>query len=275
VWKYRKDHLYTTFFTTYDPGWSFGASPAPKRSEKIPPDRPPTETWEAFPEVYVPPFHYKNPVTGGEAHAAPDIAMEHVPAAARGAVARLAKRVTQLEDEDAIENLQRSYGFYVDKAMWKDAADLFAQDGTLEIGGRGVFVGKARIQQYLNWLAPQGLVRGKLFNHLQLQPVVHVGADGKSAQGRWRFLAEVGEYQKSAVWGGGIYENQYVKENGVWKIKALHAYFRFYTPYAEGWAKTALPNSRPEKDLPPDRAPAVVYDSYPSTFVAPFHYRTP
>jgi hypothetical protein len=122
VWKYKTDHLYTTFFTTYDPGWSFGASPAPKRSEKIPPDRPPTETWEAFPEVYVPPFHYPNPVTGGETRSAPDIAMDHVPAAARGAIKHLAKRVTQLEDENAIENLQRIYGFYTDKAMWKDAA---------------------------------------------------------------------------------------------------------------------------------------------------------
>jgi hypothetical protein len=118
-------------------------------------------------------------------------------------------------------------------------------------------------------------VRGKLFNHLQLQPIVHVSADGKTAQGRWRFLAEVGEYQKRAEWGGGIYENQYVKENGVWKIKSLHAYFRFYTPYAEGWATTARPNTRPEKELPPDRPPTVEYDSYPSTFVAPFHYHAP
>jgi hypothetical protein len=118
-------------------------------------------------------------------------------------------------------------------------------------------------------------VRGKLFNHLQLQPIVHVAPDGHTAQGRWRFLAEVGEDQKSAIWGGGTYENQYVKQDGVWKIQSLHAYFRFYTPYADGWAKTALPNSRPEERLPPDRPPTVVYDSYPSTFIAPFHYPNP
>jgi hypothetical protein len=183
--------------------------------------------------------------------------------------------VTRLEDERAIENLQRSYGYYVDKARWHDAADLFADNGTLEIGGRGVFVGKARVLQYLTWLAPEGLVRGKLFNHLQLQPVVHVSDDGKSAKGRWRFLAEVGEHQKQARWGAGVYENEYVKENGVWKIKTLHAYFRFYTPYEDGWGKTALPNTRPEKDLPPDRPPTEVYESYPSVFVPAFHYKSP
>lgn len=275
VWKFRKDHVHTTFFASYDKGWATGATPAPKPSDKIPPDGPATSKYEAFPEVYVPPYHYKNPVTGGEMKPPAQISLERVPADARKALASLATRVTRLEDENAIENLQRSYGFYVDKAMWKEAADLFAEDGTLEIGGRGVFVGKARVQQYLTWLAPEGLVRGKLFNHLQLQPVVHVDKDGKSARGRWRFIAEVGEYQKRAQWGAGTYENRYVKESGVWKIKALHAYFRFYTPYEDGWAKTALPNTRPEKDLPPDRPPTVVYDTYPSTFVAPFHYRAP
>ena len=186
-----------------------------------------------------------------------------------------AHRGKRLEDENAIENLQRTYGFYVDKGMWKDAADLFADDGTLEIGGRGVFVGKPRILEYLTWLSPQGLTHGKLMNHLQLQPIVHVGADGTTAKGRWRFLAEIGEWQKSQSWGSGVYENEYVKRDGVWKIKSLHAYFRMYTPYADGWGKTANPNTRPEKDLPPDRPPTLVYDSYPNPFVPAFHYRHP
>src|SRR5581483_3263944 len=188
---------------------------------------------------------------------------------------RLAQTVTQLEDENAIQNLQRAYGFYVDKAMWKECADLFADDGTLEIGGRGVFVGKARVLQYLTWLAPEGLTQGKLQNHLQLQPIVTVAPDGKTAKGRWRFLAEVGTWQKSQMWGLGVYENSYIKENGVWKIKALHAYFRMYTPYAEGWAKTAMPLTHPEKELPPDRPPTIQYESYPGTFFPPFHYKHP
>ncbi len=155
------------------------------------------------------------------------------------------KTVTRLEDEDAIENLQRAYGFYIDKAQWKDAADLFADNGSLELGGGGVYVGKKRIQDYVTRTSPEGLVRGKMFNYLQLQPIVDVANDGKSAKGRWRFVAEIGtaDQADSAEWGGGTYENEYVKEDGVWKIQRLHGYYRFFTA-VRGWLGKEGPAER-------------------------------
>ena len=196
-------------------------------------------------------------------------------AEATARAAQLERTVGRLEDEQAIERLQRAYGYFVDKAMWKETSDLFADDGTLEIGGRGVFVGKARVLQYLTWLAPKGLVPGLLLNHIQLQPIITVAPDGATAKGRWRFLAEVGEHGKSSRWGIGTYENEYVKQNGVWKIKTLHAYFRMYTPYAQGWGKAAVANTHPEKSLPPDRPPTVKYATYPSTYIPPYDYPNP
>jgi hypothetical protein len=116
-----------------------------------------------------------------------------------------------------------------------------------------------------------------MYNSLQLQPIVDVANDGKSAKGRWRFVAEIGTANQadSALWSGGTYENEYVKDNGVWKIQRLHGYTRFVTPYAEGWGKKALPSSRADDGFKPDRPPTQVYDAYPATFVAPFHYRNP
>ncbi len=274
AWKIARDHLYTTFFALYDQGWVAGARPAPKASEKIPPDMPPSEIYGSYPEIYIPAFHYKNPVTGEMPAGQAGPGIEEIPGGVRDAFARISRKVTRLEDENAIENLQRAYGFYVDKALWKEAADLFAPNGTLELGGRGVFAGKPRVLEYLTWLAPGGLTKGKLFNHIQLQPIVHVDPGGHSARGRWRFLVEYADPQKSATWGGGTYENEYVKEGGIWKIKTLHGFFRFYTPYKDGWGKSADPH-RPPGRLPADRPPTVVYDLYPSTFVAPFHYRNP
>jgi hypothetical protein len=284
LWKFKRDHVYTTYFAHYDRGWMSGPRPAARPSDRIPPDLPPSEVYEAFPEIYIPPFHYGHPVTGKPIERARGFsgAPAGAPCASRAAaeapasdaqLSGLGRTLERLEDERALENLQRSYGYFVDKALWGEAADLFAEDGTLEIGGRGVFVGRERVLDYLRWLAPQGLTRGKLFDHMQLQPIVSIAPDGHSALGRWRFFAQVGEFQASALWGLGTYENEYVKEGGVWKLKTLHSFFRMYTPYADGWAKTALPNTHPEKDLPPDRAPTVPHELYPATFIPEFHYR--
>ncbi len=205
--------------------------------------------------------------------AAPGIEQEL--AAARARVARVERTVERLQDERDIETLQRTYGYFTDKAMWQEAADLFADDATLEIGGRGVFVGKPHILKYLRWLAPKRLTYGRLLNHLQLQPVITIAPDGRTAKARWRWLAEIGDYHRRSLWSIGTYENEYVRQDGVWKIESLHAYFRMTTPYAEGWAKAAVPNTHPERDLPPDRPPTVIYESYPAPFIPPYDYPNP
>jgi hypothetical protein len=47
-----------------------------------------------------------------------------------------------------------------------------------------------------------------------------------------------------AHWGLGTHENEYVKQDGVWKIRSLHQYTTMYTPYEDGWGVTALPLRR-------------------------------
>src|SRR5690606_31266085 len=42
----------------------------------------------------------------------------------------LTARVEKLEGTRAIKKLQRAFGFYVDRGLWPDAADLFSDDGT-------------------------------------------------------------------------------------------------------------------------------------------------
>src|SRR5689334_13334194 len=63
--------------------------------------------------------------------------------------ATLERDITQLEDVNAIKKLQRIYGFYTDKQLWSAAADLFSADGSIEVGGRGVYVGRDRIRAFL------------------------------------------------------------------------------------------------------------------------------
>jgi hypothetical protein len=188
-------------------------------------------------------------------------------------VEELSAQVQVAEGYIAVNNLQRVYGYYVDKARMDDAADLFARDCSLEIGGRGVYIGQDRVRQYLRRLGSAG--HGKLYNHLQLQPVIHVAPDARSAKGRWRAVIQVGELGKTARWGEGTYENTYVKEGDLWKIKSLHFYQTYYIDYYAGWDKGALPLVPQYTDFTPDRPPSEDYKVYPDFYVPAYHYKNP
>ena len=74
----------------------------------------------------------------------------------RAELAELRARVRSAEDYRDLVNLQGAYGYYVDKGLWDNAAELFAEDGTLEIAGRGVYVGRERVREYLHHLPAYG-----------------------------------------------------------------------------------------------------------------------
>jgi hypothetical protein len=187
----------------------------------------------------------------------------------------LEREVLLLEDTKAIKRLQRAYGYYADKKLSAEITELFATDATAEVGGLGVFVGKARVAQLYDFLLGGKLEHGQLFNHMILQGVVHVGNGGTTAKGRWRALIQIGEHGESAIWSEGPYENVYVKEDGVWKISRLHWYATLTAPYDPGWHKAQMPMDGPSEVLPPDRPPSELYRSYPSAYLPPYHYDNP
>jgi hypothetical protein len=188
-------------------------------------------------------------------------------------VTALQQKADRAQDYISICNLQAAYGYYVDKAQWDQVADLFAKDGTAEIGLRGVWVGQDRVRAYMHKL-PE-LKYGTLFNHMQLQPVIDVAPDGMTAKGRWRAIMQVGILHRSAQWGEATYENTYVKEDGVWKINNLHAYFTYYANYYKGWDQGGDPPPGPIPGFPPDRPPTETYKLYPDVYIPPYHYKNP
>jgi hypothetical protein len=188
-------------------------------------------------------------------------------------VEALERRVGKAEDFIDLSNLEDAYGYYVDKCQWDQAADLFAKDGRLEIAGRGVYIGQDRVRAYLHHLPK--FQYGQVFNHMQLQPVITIGPDGKSAKARWRAVIQAGVLNKSAQWGEGTYENEYVKENGVWKFKSLHFFVTYYIDYDKGWDKGGNAPPAPIKGFPPDQPPSVDYKTFPDVFLPPYHYKNP
>lgn len=194
-------------------------------------------------------------------------------------IAALETRKTRIEDANAIERLQHAYGYYIDRGLWDEAAELFADDGTIEIGLDGVYVGKARVREYLyaRGGGRQGPQHGRLDEHLQVMPVITLGADGASAKARWRAITLTGELGGDAFWAEGPYENEYVKDGGVWKIRTLHWYQALYVPYAGGWQTNPDPTlgKHVSAALPPDRPPSVDYKTWPETYVPPFSFPNP
>jgi hypothetical protein len=186
-------------------------------------------------------------------------------------IEKLERRAQAAEDYRDLVNLQGAYGYYVDKGLWDPAADLFAEQGTLEIAGRGVYVGRERVRAYLRHLPPYG--HGTLYNHMQLQPVLHIDSEAGTAKGRWRTLMMVGRLGHEGRWGEATYENSYIREGGRWRIASLHGVVNFYAEYDEGWHRGGVPLLRSIEGLAPDHPPSLDYEAYPEPVIAPFHYR--
>lgn len=296
VWKIQRLNYYDGFGAPYSRGWA--AAPAHQghggtmakvrrvfRHLAHPPDRPRNHSCDGFPKACIAPFDYSNPGTTRSGARVWTISHRDVTAVeathpqSRASVAERAAELMHqavlLRDAQQVVNLQRIYGYYLDRAMWNQVADLFAAHATLEMGQRGVYVGRRHIRKFLNLLGHHGLTYGWLNDHIQLQPVVDIAPNGKKAWLRGRELDMTGVYHKWAKWSGGIYENTYVKQDGVWKFQSLHYYPTFISAYRKGWARDAEPAPAASHVIPPDRPPTQRYSIYPTAFVPPFHYRNP
>ena len=199
-------------------------------------------------------------------------------AALEATVRSYQSRLQRLDDIESINKLQRAYGYYIDEGQWTQVADLFADESSVEIAARGVYLGKkgaARLFLQAFGGGKDGLAHGRLFNHFMLQGIVTPDPDGRTARGRWRAFVQVAQYQQSATWSEGIYENEYVKEAGVWKFRKMKFWPTYYTPFDAGWAVRNLPNNGPSKQFPPDQPPTDNAPVFPETFVPPYHYKNP
>ena len=256
VWMIQSAHHYTIMITDYELGWAKSALPARAVSQSLPPDRPPTVTYEVYPKVFTPPLHFDNPSTGSIA-----VVASTSPAQPTARQITLAEQqIQRVMDYNDIENLQSAYGYYAEKSLWPDIAALFIDDGVLQFDDT-THAGRARILEYLKASGPEGPVKGALDSQLQLQPVIHVAADGRSARIRSRVLELTRDVQGRPMWGSGIYENELVKESGVWKFRRLHFYRSWKVSYKGGWATKVA-----------DEESGQVF---PSGFTPPFHYRNP
>jgi uncharacterized protein (TIGR02246 family) len=131
----------------------------------------------------------------------------------------LQQRVQQLEDQEQIRQVLTAYGEYLDARDYASYASLFARDGVWT-GGFGSATGPTEIQALMekNLGKPQPDFVNKSSFHLMTTMVVQVTGDTATARSRYLFYTATPDNKPGATLAGR-YVDEFVRENGKWKIK--------------------------------------------------------
>ena len=149
------------------------------------------------------------------------------------------KILRTLQDIEEIKKLQRAYGYYLEHWMAQEIIDLFsdAPDVSLMLA-QGAYSGKEGVIRYFErYKEPNPEF---LHQVMQLSGIVNVDPDGRTANGRWYGYGAVAvpvDKQVIQRFISGIYGCEYVKENGIWKIKKLRFDQTYNATPARGWVE--------------------------------------
>ena len=133
----------------------------------------------------------------------------------------LQKRITRLEDIEAIKRLKARYCEICDYDNYDaDAmASLFTEDGTWNAGRVGNAEGREAIRELFAGF-PKVVDRAQ---HIVANPLIEV--DGDRAHGVWYLISAVIESDGTkSKWPGTAarYHEDYIKQNGEWKFRRVH-----------------------------------------------------
>ncbi|GAA0267097.1 hypothetical protein GCM10009127_03410 [Alteraurantiacibacter aestuarii] len=193
-------------------------------------------------------------------------------------LARTRHQLGLLEDRAEIERLQYAYGYFIDNRMFREMADLFCDEGAwIEIGQRGRYLGKERIHAFLLRVLGDGrwgLAKDEVINHVQQQPIITIADDRQSAKSRARAQVQGNSPPDTPhfLLADGIYENEYVREDGQWKIRGIGVTMTFYAALER--AKIWFPSAPPSEDMPPDSPSLPVVEALGRQF-NPWHFTHP
>jgi len=144
-------------------------------------------------------------------------------------------RLRRVEALEEVRLLKARYCDLCDAGYPADElCTLFTDDGVWDGGELGVFDGKAAIHQFFTNMPK---VMSMAIHHVT-NSAVEVSVDAQSAVGRWYLLqaATIAESDQ-AVWLAASYQDDLVHTDGSWHFRRVTLRSRFYTTYAEGWAK--------------------------------------
>lgn len=150
---------------------------------------------------------------------------------------QLEARIRKVEDFQDITNLQAKYSFLIDTSQIGELVTLFAKEFVWEVGFKKMT--KVASKADLFDLLTKAAEGNSFMIHQPVTPYIEVNGD--EAQGTWYLtgmITSIGPQGEQAKWIQGQYNNEYVREDGIWKIRRLSFRYNFLTPFDEGWVKT-------------------------------------
>jgi hypothetical protein len=176
------------------------------------------------------------------------------------------RRLARAAAYDGAVNVASAYGFYLDDGKPYGFNGLIAEKGFKMAPFTGFYITRERNLQ-ARAVAKEPETRAGISYHWLNQPVMRISDDGRSVSSHTRLfqprtgktVGKAGEFLAASFWGG-YYSNQYVLENGVWRLWNLTLDEPLIVPVAwsEGvWAKAKDPPPGPARtfgggNFPPD-----------------------
>jgi len=202
-------------------------------------------------------------------------------------ITKLEARLTVQEDIEAVKKLQRAYSFYLEHWQEDELIALFSKrdDVTLELNDGGEFSGPDAVYNMFHFEDHYPAFDGAkvapphyLHVMMSLCGIVDIAPDGMTAKGRW-YSSFTGAMPRAgamrALIGRGIWENEYIKEDGVWKFWKLFFVNIISSPIEDGWVKTPFLNNPPANNKPPKTVRNKDWKPYPSGYIFPYHFKNP
>ncbi len=147
----------------------------------------------------------------------------------------LEERILRLEDIEAIRYLQAKYQRCLDCRDFDGIASCFNENVVSAYGnGDMAYAGKDNVIKFLMAVMSVEMPSAHMIHGGEIDII-----DADTAKGKW-YLQDflINKEHKVNIYGAAIYENTYVKVNGIWQIKEI-GYKRLYE-YMDGVTPTQM-----------------------------------
>ena len=128
----------------------------------------------------------------------------------------LRARIRVLEDIEAVRKVKAKYWLCVDRKLWDEFGDCFTEDAIIDVPPVTHWQGRKEIVQSLSKVL-ESLITVHQGHHADIEITSET-----TAKATWAMYDNLQNMRSNTKMEGyGFYEDEYVKENGKWKIKYL------------------------------------------------------